>query len=34
LKDPSVYGYHLETRIDCSKIRRQRDPLLIFAKFL
>jgi len=34
LKDSSVYGYQLQTRINCSKIRWQRDPLLICAKFL
>jgi len=32
LKDSRVYGYQLQTWINFSKIRWQRDPLLICAK--
>jgi len=30
----SVYGYQLPTWINCTKIRWQRDPLLICAQVL
>jgi len=34
VKDSSVYGYQLQTLINCSKMRWQRNPLLIRAKVL